>query len=590
MFNSVALTLIEATITLYAADPTGAPITDSPIWMGADSDYVQVADRWLKVETRPTAVKYPRRHPLVPQYEISIKRVWALPISNLVGFRPTRGNYVLDVVWTDQDSGDWHRETFYGVTISERSRASRDLNSNAGEFVEDQVFDAQEMVPSSGNGTPPVIDSDLPFTVRYVDIDGHSTNIYSYDPTSFNFTAIGNPSALAVLAADSSTFTVKFASSDGPELTFAAGGLTATQFKTGAPTSNDVPRVDFYYGTSRIASVTRWGEVFSQDYFEGVTNPQNRPGVFQIYVAGALLGTIEQLRMTATAFNAFSPDTIAGLKLWCGIESLAAVPSGTRVERWPDQSSAGNDLLQENGVNQPMLTRPTTDPVSGLPMDGLPSLFFDADMVRFMKTAGNAIATRRFSIFLLVWGQDDGGHQLISTIAGDGAANYDFDFNTTEADRVLSGKTVRLQQLGGAYIAFDKGENDVQGSLNVPANQWNVVELELTGAKLLSGTVNGFLNFSTTLTGSVATVSGDDDRPIILGDNPDFQPFDGPFSMNGYVRALLIYDTPPSDVEKEKIRKYLGLLYSTSATRNLAPVDGSSGALFSKGGRDTSTP
>lgn len=582
--NEIALTILEATLTLYLADPSGAPITSNPIWSGVSADYVQISDHWLKAETRPTGAKFPKRHPLVAQYQIDIKRVWALQLSDLIGFRPVRNNYVLDVVWADQDTSNWHRETFYGVTISERSRGSRELNGYAGEFVEDQVFDAQEMVPGFGSGTPPPIDSDLPYTVKYVGLDGTTQNIYTYSPSTQTFTAVGDPTALATLATDSTSFKVTFAGSSAPELEISASGMSATQFRVGAPTSNNVPRVDFYYGTSRVGSVTRWGEVYAQSYYEGVINPQNRTGVYQIFVNASLAGTIEQSRMTAAAYTSFSPASVSGLKLWCAIESLTNWTDGTAIAKWPDLSGNGNDLLQSEPDFQPVFKVVTNDAVSGLPMDGLPGLFFAADgNPHFLQTAGNVLATRQFTIFALVWCEDssDAGGQLIacsSPTADVSPTDYDFILGITPVIRHSGLNNYRFQEPFGFYQGATGQQNNVQGTVQALPNQWNVVELQVRPDKLMAGTVNGVQSFSATLNGSLATTSGPDDRPIILGAEPQ--------SMVGYVRALLVYNTPPSDADKQKIRKYLGLLYSTPATINIAPVDGSSAVAVPNTGRD----
>ena len=69
----------------------------------------------------------------MPQYEISIDRVWALPLSELAGFSPTNQTYVLEVIWTEEESQQWHRRRYYGVTIASRSFAAQNIES---EFVD----------------------------------------------------------------------------------------------------------------------------------------------------------------------------------------------------------------------------------------------------------------------------------------------------------------------------------------------------------------------------------------------------------------------------------------------------------------------
>jgi hypothetical protein len=351
-------------------------------------------------------------------------------------------------------------------------------------------------------------------------------------------------------------------------LTITASGVSATQFEEQAPTPDVVPRVDFYYGTNRVASVDRYGDVFAQSYFEGVVDPGNRPGVFKILPTGAspaLMGTMEQGRIAAASFTAFVPDSIAGLKLWVDIKSLAATADGTAVARWPDLSGHGNDLVQANPTNQPVLSRKTADAATGIPLDGLPGVLFDPTNPQFLATAGNVLATRQFSVFVLMWAKDlASGYGIVSTLPnGTDETNYDFMLFD---DVVFPGRT---HFLSANYVAFDGVDNwntPSSGNPN-PPQQWSIVELELdaTGSRPLFGTVNEQQAFNTPISGDTATTAGDDDKPIVLGGSrTSGRGARGGFG--GYIRALLVYDTPPSAADKDKIRKYLSFLYQNNPT------------------------
>src|ERR1035438_1269246 len=139
MQNTIILDLIEAKVTLYTVQADGLSL-GTALWSGQVAERLTVREQWVVLETRPSGAPYPIKHPLVPQYEVSIDRVWALPLNNLAGFSPTNQTYVLEVIWTEEDTQQRHRRRFYGVTIEERSFAPQSIES---EFVDGQQFAAQ---------------------------------------------------------------------------------------------------------------------------------------------------------------------------------------------------------------------------------------------------------------------------------------------------------------------------------------------------------------------------------------------------------------------------------------------------------------
>ena len=100
MQNTIILDLIEAKVTLYTVAADGVSL-GSALWSGQVAERLTVREQWVVLETRPAGAPYPIKHPLVPQYEVSIERVWALPLNNLAGFSPTNQTYVLEVIWTE---------------------------------------------------------------------------------------------------------------------------------------------------------------------------------------------------------------------------------------------------------------------------------------------------------------------------------------------------------------------------------------------------------------------------------------------------------------------------------------------------------
>ena len=250
--DTVLLNLLEAQITLYAINGSGG--LGAAIWSGDVAERLSVREKWINVETRPSGAEYPVQHPLVAQYEITIDRVWALPLSNLTGFQPTNQTYILDVLWTVDPLGSevgarsWHRRTFYGVTISARSFAPQTVET---EFTDGQEFGAQYFVAGSGvwgtgsaaAGLPPVVAN--PLWVQWVGSDG-ILPLYNYSSGS-GFTEIitGQAVSRAVIASDGSG--IAFAG-NAAVLTTAAGAVTVAQLHDVLPL--DLPRLVFYQGTT----------------------------------------------------------------------------------------------------------------------------------------------------------------------------------------------------------------------------------------------------------------------------------------------------------------------------------------------------
>jgi hypothetical protein len=292
--NTFALTLAEGVVCLYPANADGSANTASPIWTGAPAENLTVRERWVKVETRPSGARYPRNHPLIPKYEVSIARVWVLQELNPAGLVTSYNEYVLDIVWTDEDTGDWHRETLYNVTISERSRASRNIDEG---FTDELMFDAEYMTPpQGGTGSAPTITSTVPMVVQWVGPDG-TFPLYTYDSTSHNFTeAVAGISAeRAVLAYNptnqSGVFTAQFNGSMAAALEVAAnGGLDVTEIYQGAPDLTQVPRLDFMVGNLRVASLTSAGRLYAASFEDGT--PEAGTGLFEIYCGAGLALTI----------------------------------------------------------------------------------------------------------------------------------------------------------------------------------------------------------------------------------------------------------------------------------------------------------
>jgi hypothetical protein len=325
--NFVALTLLEATVTLYPANVDDSPIVSAPIFTGAQAENLQVVDQWIKLETRPSGAKYPKRHPLIPQYEISLGRVWAFQWADKAGFQPANQRYVLDVTWTDEDAGDWHRETYYGVTISRRSRHSRNIDEG---FQDDQVFEAEYVAMAGGGGVIPPLSGVLPKTVRYISATENLV-LYNYSDTTHDFTeaSAGVSTGRATLGyAPNHTgrFTIAFAGQPKEALSVEADATFKTgKLVQGAPVPANLPRLDFMIGSERVATLgidqTLYAPVFIQDV------PVDASDRFELFGGNILQVTFDSARVTSR--NGFASNSLrVGLQAHWRLEEA----SGPRVD------------------------------------------------------------------------------------------------------------------------------------------------------------------------------------------------------------------------------------------------------------------
>lgn len=584
--NTIVLTLLEASITLYPADRAGQPVLSQPLWHGVAAADLTVRDRWIKVETRATGAKYPRKHNLSPQFEITIGRVWALPLSQLEGFNPQRGAYVMDVVWRDEETRDWHREIFYGVTISERTRDARDRD---GEFVDNQVFDAEYLAPpTSGRGSPPVIPTALPLTVRYIS-DSEDVLLYSYDPgsASFNEATAGittGRASLSYLPGDrSGTFDAVFSGAGFPAMRLTADGvIEAFDFIASTADTAQLPRMDFYLGTTRIGSVTSRGRIYASAFMNQI--PAAGDGRVQLYNGATLAAAWSGSGLVCQSFHTFTPADLSGCKLWTRVESIG-LGDGSPLGQWNDESGNSNHLLQTvhdggggttieppvylehagNGAYQDLPVPPDSPGFNRLP-DQLPIPSPDLPAVsflmheppapgpgtrrQFLATAGDVLNTDTHCIFVVAVpfqiqaasASVNNTLGLVNTAIGGTTGDIYFNFRGDAVEPFYARHPV------ANYIPDGTSNAAISSDLIYPLGElhWRLLEQEVTDTQIIVRQ-NGSAAATSTLSG----VKPGNSKPIELG-----------IGLFGLVRSLIVIEGNPTSEEKAKVRQFLNNAYA----------------------------
>jgi hypothetical protein len=315
--NTICLNLIEATVTLYPANADGTPQLAAPIWCGAAAENLHGTEKWLQKETMPSGARYPVKHLLVPQYEISIGRLWVILETEYLDWLTLYSNYVLDIVWVEEETQEWHRKTFYGVTINERGWDAKDVENG---LMENQSFAAQYYVPDGGAAwtTPPIISPALPYQVIYTDATG-SVLLYTYDQPSNVFTAVAALTGRANIGYSGGAFAVQFAGDATAVVRTTVNSLlyrnhtayrnsqpyNQAQFQvrggifSGVPAAADLPRLDFYYGSVRVCAITTNG-LFDVNF--DAVEPSAATGKFGILAGSNLIATLAAGEVDAKNF------------------------------------------------------------------------------------------------------------------------------------------------------------------------------------------------------------------------------------------------------------------------------------------------
>lgn len=151
-------TIPEANLSLYPVDDTGLPVTDNPVWLGANAKGIRITERKEEVEDRPTGSRYPQRHHIAEQHEISVEKLFIVSVPDDLPVQPSsvalvetvaggvsvtnssnyqmRDNqqYILVIMWATDDNPDrYYHRTYFGVM---------DRSHDIGATGEDGAFDA----------------------------------------------------------------------------------------------------------------------------------------------------------------------------------------------------------------------------------------------------------------------------------------------------------------------------------------------------------------------------------------------------------------------------------------------------------------
>lgn len=252
------------------------------------------------------------------------------------------------------------------------------------------------------------------------------------------------------------------------------------------------------------------------------------------------------LFITAATCVAQTLPVTAGLQLWLSADQGVTTNTDGTVSRWADQSGQGNDALQTNPTQAPLLA-PNT-------LNGKPTLSFPGGL-KFLDVANSAsisLLTENVTILVLVKYDDLSTYRCcVTKTVGNGPAPFDWWNNQSSS----AGRTSFW--LGNGVAAqnarFESLIPPVVGSYNVMGFSWG------------NGTMSHYLNDLDAGQFTYTVVPADGGGPLQIGTRADHVT-----QLKGNLAEVLIYQPMLSSSDVTAVLGYLRTKYALAF--NLAPT------------------
>lgn len=243
-------TIFEAEVRLFTVTSEGE--IDARQWIGACVETLEIEPEYEELAVQYPGCRHARTYHADESRRITMTNVAAIdtaPPARTVQLERNR-EYALVVVWHDREAGFWLKRCFLGVKAQPAALTAQNIYQRLR-------FTAEDDIEIAGSGTRPAFDLVRHGEVFYVGDDGERVLFYRFDALTRDFTA--TPEADADLAE------IVVASSG--ELTITIGGAEALMagatgvevgriIATGGTLLADRPRLEFYTGSTRCASLS----------------------------------------------------------------------------------------------------------------------------------------------------------------------------------------------------------------------------------------------------------------------------------------------------------------------------------------------
>ena len=239
-----------------------------------------------------------------------------------------------------------------------------------------------------------------------------------------------------------------------------------------------------------------------------------------------------------------APMTVDGLRLWLNAGDGLTAGSDDMVSAWSDRSLFGHDVSQEEATQQPKLV---TDVINNKP-----AVLFDGDddMLTRVNVAGDSLlSSDSVSVYAVVRQKQQSAVNTVVAWEGPNYKNHLALLTSYNNDFLID--YGHASEGGRVSAAQPEGWDDA----------WHVLEFVRDGTQAMV-----MVDSETVEMGEFEdALELDDAGRLIVGAVPEL-------AFGGEIAELLIYNRALSELERNRVRGYLGSSYGLFVTDNQAPT------------------
>jgi hypothetical protein len=295
-FGQIPFSQWEADIAVYLSDASGnvAPGA-APVWLGGTPSKSNFSDGFKQEEANISGQPGVNIQHLEETHGIELENVWMAradqPVDGVIPVEvlglDRNQFYSIAIIWTDEETGVWVKRVFYGVKLPELS-----MTTENQVMAQKMKFEGGTMLQTAGTAQQ-VPDEGVSIygRVQFVNALGQATDICTYDFGTKVFSPVGGVSG-DLVGWDGSESEITVAGIVALIVT-EAGQVKVEQVNAIGGTYNSAPRLDFYAGASRIASVSAAGVLAATSFQETHADPGLPLGFALVDGDGNWLATID---------------------------------------------------------------------------------------------------------------------------------------------------------------------------------------------------------------------------------------------------------------------------------------------------------
>lgn len=266
---NTAFTIWEADFSIYIEQTTGG-YSGSPLFSGGCAEKIDIERRYERMAIRSPGYPFARQYAQDESHAVKIENVWSWSDGEIPDWSRW-DRYVLTFVWYDEDKRAWAKVSFHGVTLPEDGIGGQNAIMQSVRFMAEQ----RTPIKTGTGDRPDLMPIEMPAEVWYVSAS-ERRRLYLYDDDLMQFDAIDSSllASRATLSIAAGECDIRFGSG-APVLTANAAALTASDFLGVQTFVDTLPKLEFWRGPFRVASVGSDGTVAANDIFERSTDPDN---------------------------------------------------------------------------------------------------------------------------------------------------------------------------------------------------------------------------------------------------------------------------------------------------------------------------